>query len=410
MIPLLADAPTLDASFPEWADVAPMAVDRPLWHHSDAQATARVAMHGKTLYVAVEVHGDTFVPGGGIAGDHVEVWFGDPTLRDDEVAIEATYAELVPAWTSMLDETAPRAAQYRADLDASRPVQHLVVSASGPALAEAPEARTVPLASATRATADGWSAELAIPLTLLPAVEHLDLTSLALRVDVIDADGTRPQDALLSTAARRDWRKLPTLKLAAPVHLDDGAPWTDLEIPTDGWLREDDRWVAAQRSYDWIDLVPVQTRLAARSFPEVEVVPGPVDVRVVGARVDRMTAKGWTPWLGEVDQPSATATWAGRLLITTVESNDRGIPGPGMCGAATSDTFSIWRFEHGTPKELVHVDRDTCMAWRECEVNGDVAHCSASDDPDDDAAPEQCWSLDKVRGRVTEVQCPENGE
>lgn len=408
MIPLLTDAPALDAAFPEWADVAPMAIDRPLWHHSDAQATARVGVHGDTLYVAVEVRGDTFVPGEGVSGDHVEVWFGDAALRDEELTIEQAYATLDPAADN--DGVVPEvAAAYRSGLDRSRPVQHLVIPARGSAFVEAPEAHDVAIRGTTRATADGWSAEIAVPLSLLPAVKQLDLRRLALRVDVIDADGTRPQDALLSTASRRDWRRLPAYKLPSPVSLGDGAPWTTLSIPTDGWLREGDSWVAATRSYDWVAWMPMSTRLAPRDLPDPTVISGPVGVRVVGARLDRMTPKGWTPWLGEVDQVGATASWQGRLLLTSVEAFDRGIPGPGMCGAASNDTWSIWRFDDGTPRELLHVTRDTCMAWRECEVNGDLAHCSASDDPDDDAAPEQCWSLDTVRGRVTEVQCPENG-
>lgn len=219
MLPLLPEAPVLDAQLPEWSEVAPTPVGHALWRSTEATATVRVAQHADALYVAVEVHGDTYVPGTIIAGDHVELWLGDAKIRAQELTLDAEYADLDPDTLGDPAELAAVRAEHRRASDAAPALRHIVVPGEGPAWAELPSASTVPVRSVTRATGDGWISELEVPLSLVPSAASLELRDLALRVDVVYGDGATLQSALVSIASRRDWRAAPTVELGAPVVL-----------------------------------------------------------------------------------------------------------------------------------------------------------------------------------------------
>lgn len=147
--------------------------------------------------------------------------------------------------------------------------------------------------------------------------------------------------------------------------------------------------------------MPIQGGLAVRALPEVTVVDGPVPVRIVGSRIDLRVYGHWQGWLGDVDQVGATASWNGKLFVTTVETSDRDIPGPGMCGAAATFEWTIWRFDHGHPVALVDDSADTCSDWHACSIDDDLASCR-----DLDGAYLRCWTLDPVAGTATATECP----
>ena len=398
MIPVFPVAPTLDAVLAEWAEVQPIPVDHPLSGHPSAHASARLAISGTSLFVAVEVTDDRFIPGSGAAGDHVEVWLGDPRMMGEEYTARLAWQRYAAerrdslAARTRADEAA---AALTAKSEASPPVLHVAFPAAG-------ATRGI-----TRATAGGWVAEVEVPLGQLPRVQTLTLSELAVRVDVCDADTTRPEAGMVSTSAHRQWSGLVNFDLASPVVLQSDAPWTGLGIKPDFFISENGVFEAGHRAIEWIgDAESVAGLPEVVPLPSVTRVAGPVPVRLVGPRVDLQDGDKWTTIAGSLDAVSGSARWSGPYLITTTELWDRGIPGPGMCGAATDTDWTLWARRARNLVPLLTDTSSTCMNERACTLDGDFVAC-IPDDPYG-STPARCWRVDAAHTRATEVPCPES--
>ncbi len=377
--------------------------ERPAWGTSawngpaDLAARARLAVHGRSMYVLVDVHDDVFVRAG-LAGDHVELWLAEPRALAEtrgwmeslqaDIARHRSNGEPVPAELEAAEARARRLL----------PVVQLIVAP--PADGTSGEVRTLDGAVVGEARwkpYGGGTVAFRVPLEVLPRIGLLTPGALALRVDVIDADTpARPrQESLVSTDPAwrpRDGSTLPIYWLTRNADLSespDGPP------PAAGpyWERRDGGWapVAPDGGLTRIDLAPYEVLdgyLPAREV--VTRVDGPSPLRVVDrgayALVQTWGPDGWTdlmPAAGVVDPrrfregegkdapaglevvPAAGGAW----LVTWLDPEPTFRGWSGACGGCHAVRLAAWWWDtqgvHHRMSANFYDGGESYRAWRE---------------------------------------------
>lgn len=395
MIPLLAAMPTIDAELSEWSNVPAIVIAHTLRGKPTATAAARVARVGDTLVVAVHVQDDHFLPG----GDHVEVWLGEPGALDDEAVATD---DLRDALNGADESAARQIQQILAARRQDRPEQHLVFGVNVTPVRTVPMDTRADLPNAVRIAPDGWNAEITVPLTELRRVATLQLTQLAVRVDVVDADPGVDAEAVLSNAPGRAVARMPTYPFAEPVTLASDRAWTELGLTAPSFSPKDGAWVPVTAGTNWIQHQMLPDSYAPSSPPTVDTIPGPTPLRLVdGTRLDQQVGGVWTT-LAEGAR-GVSATWHHALLVVTT-SEPENVDPMGMCGAAESTETRVLYWTGTAFKEVLVRAGSMCNDpdhYPDCEVVGERLVCS------DPGGARECWRLGKLN--LLPAVCPAGG-
>lgn len=396
MIPLLAAAPTIDGDLAEWSGIPAIVIAHTLRGHPTATASARIARVGDTLFVAVHVQDDRFLPG----ADHVELWLGEPGALDDEAVATDDLRDAL-SWAEEGD--ARQIQEILAARRMDRPEQHLEFGVSVTPTRTIPFDSRADLPSAVRIATDGWNAEITVPLQELRRVAALSLGQLAVRVDVVDSDPGLDTTAVLSNAPGRAIGRMPIYTLSEPVQLGSDRAWTDLGLTPPMFSPKEGAWIPVSAGTRWIAHGALPDSFAPTSPPTVEPLVGPTPLRLVdGARLDQQVGAAWTTLAAGAR--GVTASWHHSLLVVST-SEPENVDPMGMCGAAESTRTRVLQWTGAAFKELLLREGSMCNDpdhYPDCGVVGDRLVCALPD------GTRECWRLGKLNLSV--ASCPAGGE